>query len=86
MAILTLTDKQFEFLERYHEALAYGLNSVAFFGDYRVIDRIISLPEYQEIMNGMGWDDVLDRYTEHPNYNNTLCLTINKQLNKLKLP
>jgi hypothetical protein len=85
MGRVTLTDEQFDFLNVYHEALIYGEILVKFFGDKRVIDSIIALKGYKELMGDMGWDDVLDRYEDHPNYDNSLYLMLHEQFNMLNI-
>lgn len=82
---LTLTDEQFDFLNQYHETIMYGRVQVAFFHDWRIIERIVALEGYQEIMNGMEWDDILDRYEDHPRYDDSLRIKLYKQFNALDL-
>jgi hypothetical protein len=85
MTVFTLTEEQFDFLNQYHEAVCYGRIHATFFNDWRVIESIMALKGYQEIMNGMEWDDVLDRYEDHPRYDDSLRLRLGKQFNTLDI-
>ena len=84
MAIFTLNDKQYEFMAKHHETVELGVIMLNFFYDDKIIRELDKNQEYSQLMGDMGWDDVIDRYEDHPNYDKSFRLRLAQQFIHLK--
>lgn len=85
MTVYTVTDEQYEFLAQYHEAIEIWYVVGAFYNYYPTIIRELeALPRYKELFGDMGWDDIYDRYEEHPKYDRSFRLKLHNQFRSLR--
>ncbi len=85
MTAYTITDEQYEFLAQYHEAIEIYYATGTFYGFAgKIIDELEALPGYKELFADMGWDDIYDRYEDHPKYDRSFRMKLRKQLLSLR--
>ena len=55
-----------------------------FFHDKTIIDGLKNNQGYHDLFGEMMWDDIYDRYEDHPNYDKSFLLKLHKQFMSLR--
>lgn len=80
-----LTPEQFSFMQAHHNEIEQAMAPP--FADDKAsfwLDTFIDSEEYKKHFGDMDWDDVYDRYTETPGYDNTLKSALRKKIREAK--
>jgi hypothetical protein len=81
---ITLNDRQYEFMQKYHETIEVGVVMGELLHEKIIIKALKEVQEYHDIFGEMMWDDIRDRYESHPNYDPSFRRKLQKQFISLK--
>jgi TorA maturation chaperone TorD len=76
-----LSDEQFAYLQARHEEIERA-SIASKLADTKGIEQLTADPEYQRLFEGMGWDEVYDRYQDTPGYDDTLAEKLHQALQR----
>lgn len=75
-----LTNQQLTFLKANHQLIEVGVVVAKFRDDWTILEKLITMEQYQSLFGEYGWDVVYESYQSSPGYDMSLSLKLQNQL------